>query len=110
MSGPDRDSTFRAIADPSRRRVLDELSRGERTVSELCELFHATQPAVSQHLRVLRDAGLVRDRKAGRHRYYSLNARPLRAVHDWTAHYERFWQGKLDALGSLLASRKKDVT
>lgn len=110
MTRADRDSTFRAIADPSRRRVLDELAAGERTVSELCELFHTSQPAVSQHLRVLRDAGLVLDRKRGRHRYYRLNARPLRAVYDWAAHYERFWSAKLDALGEVLARRRQDVT
>jgi DNA-binding transcriptional ArsR family regulator len=103
-----RDATFRAISDPSRRRMLDELAQGERTVNELCELFHTSQPAVSQHLRVLREAGLVLHRQAGRHRYYRLDARPLRDVHDWSAHYQRFWQTKLDALGKLLAKREKD--
>lgn len=105
-----RDATFRAIADPSRRRMLDELARGERSVNELCELFHTTQPAVSQHLRVLRDAGLVVHRQAGRHRYYRLDARPLREVYDWSAHYQRFWEGKLGALGKLLSERHKERT
>jgi DNA-binding transcriptional ArsR family regulator len=97
-----RDATFRAIADPSRRRMLEVLADGERTVNELCSLFDTMQPAVSQHLRVLRDAGLVRHRQHGRHRYYSLDARPLRAVYDWSAHYQRFWTKKLEALADLL--------
>jgi DNA-binding transcriptional ArsR family regulator len=103
-----RDATFRALADPSRRRVLDALAQGEHSVNELCELFDTSQPAVSQHLRVLRDAGLVSHRQDGRHRYYSLDARPLREVFDWSSHYQRFWTEKLDALGKLLARGKKE--
>jgi DNA-binding transcriptional ArsR family regulator len=103
MTTTNRDATFRAIADPSRRRVLEELAGGERSVSQLCELFDSTQPAVSQHLKVLRDAGLVRVRREGRARYYTLDARPIRHVHDWASHYEGFWSGKLDALGRVLA-------
>ena len=99
MSG---EATFRAIADPSRRRMLDHLARGERTVTELCGLFEMSQPAISQHLKILRDAGLVRDRREGRARIYSLDARPLLEVYDWVAHYQRFWDVKLDALASLL--------
>jgi DNA-binding transcriptional ArsR family regulator len=89
--------------------MLDELAHGERTVTQLCALFDTTQPAVSQHLKVLRDAGLVSHRRVGRMRYYTLDARPLRKVFDWAAHYERFWQAKLDALAELLAhqARKK---
>jgi DNA-binding transcriptional ArsR family regulator len=97
-----RDATFRAIADPSRRRMIEALADGERTVNELCSLFDTSQPAVSQHLRVLRDAGLVRHRRHGRHRYYRLEAAPLREVYDWSAHYRRFWVKKLDALAALL--------
>jgi DNA-binding transcriptional ArsR family regulator len=105
-----RDATFRAIAVPSRRRMIEVLADGERTVIELCSLFDTSQPAVSQHLRVLRDAGLVRHRQDGRHRYYRLEAAPLRDVYDWSAHYQRFWIKKLDALAELLTrsrSRKK---
>lgn len=102
-----KEATFRAIADASRRRLLDELAQGERTVNELCALFHTTQPAVSQHLRVLRDAGLVEHRQAGRYRYYRLDARPLREVYDWSGQYQRFWNAKLDALGALLAKRRR---
>jgi DNA-binding transcriptional ArsR family regulator len=97
-----REDAFRAVSDPSRRAILDELARGERTVTELCALFDVTQSAVSQHLRVLRDAGLVTPRLDGRHRYYRLEAAPLKAVYDWAAHYQRFWERKLDALGAVL--------
>ena len=93
---------FQAIADPTRRAILDLLSRGERGVSQLAEPFHMSLSAVSQHLKVLRDVGLVRDRRAGREKFYRLNAGPLREVSAWVFHYEQFWRGKLDALGEHL--------
>ncbi len=97
---------FRAIGDPTRRAILDLLSERERSVSELVERFHISQPALSQHLRVLRDAGLVEPRKDGRRRVYRVEAAPLRAVYDWVAHYERFWDEKLGALGRYLDGPK----
>ncbi|XXX74225.1 metalloregulator ArsR/SmtB family transcription factor [Sorangium sp. So ce134] len=96
------DDTFRAIADPTRRAILDALAGGERSVTELCAMFDVTQSAISQHLKVLRDAGLVTPRREGRSRLYRVEAGPLRAVYDWAAHYERFWTERLDALGALL--------
>ncbi len=93
---------FAAIADPTRRRLLDSLAVGERTVLSLAAPFHITLSAVSQHLRLLREAGLVRVRKSGRERYYRLDPRPLRQVADWVEHYDRFWHQKLDALGEHL--------
>jgi len=94
--------TFRVIADPTRRAILDLLAVADRAVAELCEPFAMSQPALSQHLKVLRDAGLVESRKEGRRRVYSLNAEPLRQVYDWVGHYERFWDSKLDRLGAYL--------
>ncbi|MCA9255027.1 MAG: winged helix-turn-helix transcriptional regulator, partial [Phycisphaerales bacterium] len=88
---------FRAISDPTRRAILDLLAAGERAVSDLLKPFRMTQPAVSQHLRVLREAGLVSERREGRRRVYKLEAEPIRAVYDWAAHYERFWTRKLTA-------------
>jgi DNA-binding transcriptional ArsR family regulator len=88
---------FRAISDPTRRALLDLLRTSDRSVNELAEPFQMTQPAISQHLRVLRHAGLVRPRQVGRQRMYKLNARPLREVRDWATRYERFWQGKLNS-------------
>lgn len=98
----DRDATFRAVAHPARRAILDALARGERTAGELVDLFDISQPAVSQHLGVLREAGLVRARREGKQQVYALVPGPLREVYDWAAHYERFWDEKLDALGRLL--------
>jgi DNA-binding transcriptional ArsR family regulator len=90
---------FAAVGDPTRRRVLDLLSRGELPVRQIATPFSMTRPAISQHLRILRDAGLVVVRRAGRERYYRLHARPLRQIYDWVAHYERFWNKNLKALG-----------
>jgi DNA-binding transcriptional ArsR family regulator len=96
------ESAFRAVADPTRRAILDLLADGERAVRDLCARFKLTQPAISQHLRVLRDAKLVRVRRLGRMRLYRLRAEPLKAVYDWTAHYERFWTERFRALGDVL--------
>jgi DNA-binding transcriptional ArsR family regulator len=93
---------YRAISDPTRRAVLDLLAQGERSVTELCEPFAMSQPALSQHLKVLRDAGLVATRRFGRQRIYRLDPRPLRTVLRWVTHYERFWDDKLTALGRYL--------
>jgi DNA-binding transcriptional ArsR family regulator len=97
-----RDAVFRALADPTRRAILERLRRREHGVGALCEPFDMTQPAISQHLRVLSEAGLVRSRRRGRERIYSLSARPLRQAFDWLAHFESFWNDRLDALGDHL--------
>lgn len=96
------DLVFRAVSDPSRRAILDLLAEGERAVSDLLTHFPFSQPALSKHLKVLRDAGLVAWRAVGRQRLYSLEAEGLRSVAEWVAHYERFWNEKLDALGTVL--------
>lgn len=89
---------FTAIADPTRRRLLDQLGRGEVTVLNLAQPFEMTLSAVSQHLKQLHAAGLVSVRSEGRQRFYRLNPEPLRSVADWVGQYERFWRDKLDAL------------
>jgi DNA-binding transcriptional ArsR family regulator len=96
---PSAADVFRAVSDPTRRQMLDLLSSGERTAAELAAPFEMTQPAVSQHLRVLREAKLVDVRKEGRHRIYMIDPSPLREVFDWAQYYERFWRRKLTALG-----------
>jgi DNA-binding transcriptional ArsR family regulator len=93
---------FHAIADPTRRRVLDLLAEEEHSVSDLVDEFRISQPAVSQHLRVLRDVGLVEESRSGRFRFYRLNPAPLREVVDWAARYEKFWPQRLAALGRVL--------
>jgi len=96
------EAVFRAIADPSRRSVLDLLADGRRTVGELLEHFRFSQPALSKHLRVLREAGLVRSEAIGRQRWYALRGENLRSVAEWLKHYEQFWNQRLDALGAVL--------
>lgn len=93
---------FTAIADPTRRRVLDVLRDGERAAGDLLGEFEFTQPALSQHLRVLREAGLVEQRRDGRHRRYRLKAERLGVVRDWITHYDRFWDQKLQSLREYL--------
>lgn len=99
---PSDADVFHAIADPTRRRLLDRLEKGERTVNDLAAPFQMSRPAISQHLAILRNSGLVEARRDGRQRVYRIVAIKLREVHDWVSHYERFWQDKLRALGSYL--------
>ncbi len=94
---------YRAIADPARRTILDLLLAGERAVLEMLEHFEFSQPALSKHLRVLRDVGLVAVRRVGREQRYSLRAEGLQGVHAWVQHYERFWSDSLDRLGDVLS-------
>jgi DNA-binding transcriptional ArsR family regulator len=103
-------SVFRAIADPTRRAMLDRLMQGERPAGELAGPHEMTQPALSQHLRVLRQAGLVSCRRQGRQRLYRLRPEPLREIHDWLEHYRRFWDDKLEALGTYLDATEEDPT
>ncbi|HEV7644355.1 MAG TPA: metalloregulator ArsR/SmtB family transcription factor [Pyrinomonadaceae bacterium] len=93
---------FTAIAHPARRQILDLLAVGESSVQNLAEPFEMSRPAVSQHLRVLLDVGLVEVRRSGREQRYRLRAERLEAVYDWVAHYTRFWEEKLDNLGKYL--------
>jgi DNA-binding transcriptional ArsR family regulator len=93
---------FQAIADPTRRALLDRLRDGEQPVKQLAEPFAMSLPAISQHLQVLCEVGLVTQRRSGRQRLYQLNPAPLKQVSEWVADYEQFWQEKLDALGAYL--------
>jgi DNA-binding transcriptional ArsR family regulator len=99
-------NVFSAISAPARRDILARLSGGEMPVQQLAESFAMTLPAVSQHLSVLREAGLVSVRKDGRQRIYKLNAEPLKDVAAWVQDYEKFWTGKLAALGEYLKEKK----
>ncbi len=95
---------FHAIAEGNRRVLLDILREGEQPVGGLVETTGLSYPLVSQHLRVLVEAGVVARRPEGRQRIYRLDAEPLRAVHDWTAEYERFWSERLAVLRERLES------
>lgn len=91
-------AVYAAIADPTRRAILDALRRGERSAGEIADLFPVSRPAVSRHLRVLRHAGLLAERREAQSRIYSLNAKPLREVEQWLQHYRVFWAGRLHDL------------
>lgn len=96
------DRVFRALADPSRRRIFESLTRGEAAVMDLTARFDISQPAVSQHLAALRRAGLVKGRRQGRRVYYRVEARGMKPLIDWIAHYRAFWAERVDRLEGLL--------
>jgi len=98
---------FNAIAEPRRREILVLLRAGERPVTELAQELGMTQPGASKHLRVLREVGLVRDRKAGKQRLYGLDARGLRPVHEWAGGFERFWNESFDRLDAYVQDLKQ---
>jgi DNA-binding transcriptional ArsR family regulator len=107
-SAPPESDVFLAIADSTRRALLLRLAtEGEKTVTELMEPFSISQPAVSKHLRILREARLVRSRKLGRIRRYEIQAGKLKDVHDWVVHFEKYWDEKLDRLGKYLDKQKR---
>jgi DNA-binding transcriptional ArsR family regulator len=95
---------FQAIADPTRRAILDALRQRERSAGDLAGLFPVSRPAVSKHLRVLRGAGLVRERRVARSRLYSLEPAPLRDVERWLEHYRVFWAARLHDLKQFVES------
>jgi DNA-binding transcriptional ArsR family regulator len=93
---------FEALADPTRRRLLELLATGERSAGELAAEFDISRPGVSRHLRVLREAGLVRARGEGQRRLYSVDPGPLEEVDAWLARWRGFWAQRLDALDTEL--------
>jgi DNA-binding transcriptional ArsR family regulator len=101
------DGIFHALADPTRRAVVERLCLGPASVSELAAPFHMALPSFSQHLDVLEECGLVRSRKAGRIRTCRLVPRPLRAAERWMESQRRHWQRRLDQLDSYLTDLKE---
>jgi DNA-binding transcriptional ArsR family regulator len=91
-------STFEVLAEPRRRDILDLLRAGERPVGELVDELALSQPAVSKHLKVLRDAGLVEVRQDAQRRWYRLSPAPLAEIDAWLEPYRDLWRGRLDAL------------
>jgi DNA-binding transcriptional ArsR family regulator len=102
-----RHDVFGAISHPARRQMLDLLARDDSSVSAIAGHFKMSRPAVSQHLRVLLDAGLVTEQRHGRERRYHLQAQRLAPVREWIASYERFWDERLDKFKKLLAKKSK---
>ena len=92
------EATFSALADPTRRAVLDLLRKGRQPAGQIAQAFPVSRPAISKHLRLLRRAHLVNEHREGRHRFYHLNPEPLRAVDSWLEHYRAFWTTSLNNL------------
>lgn len=101
------DAAFSALADPTRRAIVARLKGRELRVSDVAAPFHMSLPAISRHVRVLEQAGLVTRTRAGREHYLRLRPEPLREVWSWVGHYERFWSERLDALADRLRTRKQ---
>lgn len=95
-------ATFSALADPTRRRMLESLSRRQMRVTDLAEPFAMSLPAVSKHLRVLEDAGLLKRRRFGREHHLEIEPAPMRKALLWIEQYRKFWEGSLDALATYL--------
>ena len=93
-----QEATFQALADPTRRAVLDLLRRGSQPAGQIASAFPVSRPAISKHLRLLRRAHLVREHREGRNRVYQLNPEPLRAVDSWIEQYRVFWTKSLNNL------------
>jgi DNA-binding transcriptional ArsR family regulator len=98
------DAQFHALADPTRRAVLDLLTTGGQPAGQIARSFPVSRPAISRHLQLLRRANLVHEVRFGRHRVYKLNPAPLKAVDTWLAPYRHFWTGKLGQLKAFVES------
>ena len=103
------DAAFSALADPTRRALLDLLRLGSQPAGQIAETFPISRPAISKHLRVLRRASLVHEHRRGRHRFYEINPDPLRAVDQWLEHYRVFWTAKLAGLKTFVESGSADT-
>lgn len=99
---------FRSIADPTRRAILDRLRGGPAPVNALASDFSQSRPAISKHLRVLREARLVTEERAGRERVYQISPRPLQTVAGWVEGYRSFWLGSLNNLKRMLEAEEPD--
>ncbi len=99
--------TFAALADPTRRRILAHLARGDKCVTHLARPHAMSLPAVSKHLRVLEKAGLLRRRRRGRVHEMQLEAKPLKQAAQWVEEYRKFWEGSLDRLADYLEKTTK---
>src|ERR1700691_4142539 len=94
--------TFSALADPTRRRILEHLGRGDRCVTDLARPYSMSLPAVSKHLRVLENAGLIRRRRSGRVHSLKLEAAPMKQASQWIEEYRRFWEESFNRLDEYL--------
>jgi DNA-binding transcriptional ArsR family regulator len=100
---------FNAVAEPRRREILNYLALQERAVGDIVGSLHMEQPSVSKHLRVLRDVGLVRVRRHGRHMLYRTNAEAIRPLHEWTKSFERLWQHQLNRVKERAEAKQREL-
>ena len=107
MSPSRLDAVLGAVADPTRRAILDRLAKSAARVTDLAEPFDISLNAVSKHLKVLESAGLVRRERQGREHVLSLNAAPLRDVARWASRYERYWTERVDRLEAFFEEKRK---
>ena len=103
---PTTHDPFNAVAEPKRRQVLEALGTAELSVNEIVNKLGWTQPMVSKHLGVLKQVGLVKERRVGRQRIYRVNPERLKPIYDWVSPFERFWADKFDRLDEVLQEMK----
>ncbi len=104
---PTTHDPFNAVAEPKRRQILEAIGARELSVNEIVELLGWSQPMVSKHLSVLKQVGLVRERRVGRQRMYRVNADRLKPIHDWVTPFEQFWNESFDRLDEVLQEMQK---
>ncbi|MGH9504418.1 MAG: ArsR/SmtB family transcription factor [Terriglobales bacterium] len=105
-----REAAFHALADPTRRAVLDLLRQGRLPAGQIAREFPVSRPAISKHLRLLRRAHLVQEKREGRHRFYQLNPEPLKAVDSWLQQYRVFWEASLTNLKAFVETEYAQET
>jgi DNA-binding transcriptional ArsR family regulator len=105
---PTTHDPFNAVAEPKRRQVLEVIGNDELSVNEIVKRLGWTQPMVSKHLGVLKQVGLVEERRLGRQRLYRVNAERLKPIFEWVAPFERYWSGRFDRLDQILEEMKKE--
>ena len=105
---PTTHDPFNAVAEPKRRKVLEALGTQELSVNELVDMLGWNQPSVSKHLGVLKQVGLVSERRVGRQRMYRVNAERLRPIYDWVAPFERIWTERFERLDEVLQEMQKE--
>lgn len=105
---PTTHDPFNAVAEPKRRQVLEALGDKERSVNEIVELLRWNQPVVSKHLKVLKQVGLVSERRMGRQRLYRVNAERLKPIFDWVTPFERYWSERFERLDEVLQKMREN--
>ena len=105
---PTTHDPFNAVAEPRRRQVLEALGTDELSVNELVQKLDWNQPIVSKHLGVLKQVGLVEERRVGRQRFYRVNGERLKPIFDWVSPFERYWSERFDQLDQVLEEMKKE--